>query len=144
MYVLQCTQKAQVYRYSPIYDMESYFWVFLFEVLHKDSNNLTQSEKDDIYEKIVPEEYGDNLTSNSDKKAAILHDLSNKFRSWDEDFPHLLPYKTLVEKLIIVVDHFYDAATGRIIQKMCREDEERAILLYISVFKDSLFQLGGQ
>lgn len=139
MHILKRAQRKRPYYHSPVYDMESFFWCFLFEILRRARGDLTESEKY-IIDRVVSPNFGCDMMEESSRKSAVLKFLRREYLGWDVEYPHLTPIKTLMVELASKVFHFYEiAAEGILNEVVC--DEDKVIVDYLSAFKTCLSEL---
>ncbi|KIY43687.1 hypothetical protein FISHEDRAFT_78529 [Fistulina hepatica ATCC 64428] len=118
---------------SPVYDMESFFWTFLYVALDRNRQNLDSTDKNEL-ERLVPQNRS--YQDDSGVKSAILSRLST-----DGSLPEtsvLYPYRSLVLKLAGLSYDLRRKTYLTTFQSYDSLTELGAIEQYITVFEQSL------
>ena len=134
--------------HSPIFDMESFFWVLLYTILHRNKNVLSEKERD-IYKGILPERFNGSLYGDVCSKTVIMHRWLEFLIDYNIDAPNLASYEGLIRSLAVLVNKYSKLAEKRYMAsrrakfvtkgEFSREEEETAILEYINAFETFLY-----
>ena len=136
MFLLMQTDEGRHILHSPVFDMESFFWVLLFAILHPNRDELSNREKQ-VYKALVPPKYSDDYLTDVQAKFLALANLRPSDKTY-KALPHLEPYKDLIEDLAELVNRYFDLPQrpnrpGTPVYTL--EEEQEAIHNYIDAFE---------
>lgn len=132
MFVLESIKRKKPIVYSPVFDLESFFWVLLFSILYSGYQSL-EGEDLEAYRRLVPKNFSSDYDNDVVKKTVILIDFQNRFFDFDKA-QILCPYESLICQLADLVWKYY-VEVARPRSKISSEKEKAAVDEYIEAFE---------
>ena len=137
MFLLKKANAGRQTLHSPVFDMESFFWVLLFAILHPNRDELSKQERK-VYRALVPSKCGDDYFTDVQAKAYALGKLALPSVKTYRALPHLEPYKVLIWDLAKLVNYYFYLPEGEDRPDTpiyTPEEEQEAIYKYIDAFE---------
>ena len=136
IYILGPTRKHKWKRHSPIFDMESFFWILMFVPLYQGSKKkvLSTRKDKDNYRRLCPKGIRRDISEDADAKVAILAEQSAGPKQPESV---LYPMKDLLHPLASLALRYYNLADDNS-GSFDPSEEEKVLDEYIAIVEKFL------